>query len=56
MWNRLMKNSSRERSPECSPLDPHSVYMPADSFKEMKISTTGSFGGLGIEITIKAAS
>ena len=36
-----------------SSLDPHSVYMPADSFKEMKISTTGSFGGLGIEITIR---
>lgn len=36
-----------------SSLDPHSVYMPADSFKEMQISTTGSFGGLGIEITIK---
>jgi carboxyl-terminal processing protease len=34
-------------------LDPHSVYMPADSFKEMQVSTTGSFGGLGIEITIK---
>jgi carboxyl-terminal processing protease len=34
-------------------LDPHSVYMAADSFKEMQISTTGAFGGLGIEITIK---
>lgn len=34
-------------------LDPHSVYLPADSFKEMQISTTGSFGGLGIEITIR---
>lgn len=36
-----------------SALDPHSVYMPLDSFKEMKIKTSGSFGGLGIEITIK---
>ena len=36
-----------------SSLDPHSVYMAADSFKEMQISTTGAFGGLGIEITIK---
>ena len=36
-----------------SSLDPHSVYMPADSFKEMQINTTGSFGGVGIEITIR---
>lgn len=34
-------------------LDPHSTYLPPDSFSEMKISTTGSFGGLGIEITLK---
>ena len=36
-----------------SSLDPHSGYMPADSFKEMQVSTSGSFGGLGIEITVK---
>jgi len=36
-----------------SSLDPHSSYMPPDSFKELKIDTKGSFGGLGIEITIK---
>ena len=34
-------------------LDPHSVYLPADSFKEMEVSTTGSFGGVGLEITVK---
>ena len=34
-------------------LDPHSVYLPADSFKEMEISSSGSFGGLGIEISVK---
>ena len=34
-------------------LDPHSSFMPPDSYKEMKIDTKGAFGGLGIEITIK---
>jgi len=34
-------------------LDPHSAFMPPDMFKEMKIDTTGEFGGLGIEITLK---
>src|SRR5689334_952424 len=29
-------------------LDPHSSYMPPDSFKEMQISTSGAFGGVGI--------
>lgn len=34
-------------------LDPHSSFMPPDTYKEMKIDTKGAFGGLGIEITIK---
>ncbi|MBI4402919.1 MAG: S41 family peptidase [Deltaproteobacteria bacterium] len=34
-------------------LDPHTVYLPADQFKEMQVDTSGKFGGLGIEITIK---
>jgi carboxyl-terminal processing protease len=34
-------------------LDPHSSFMPPDVYREMKIDTTGEFGGLGIEITIK---
>lgn len=34
-------------------LDPHSSFMPPDMYKEMKIDTKGSFGGLGIEITVK---
>ncbi len=34
-------------------LDPHSAYMPPEPFKEMKVEMSGSFGGLGIEITIK---
>jgi carboxyl-terminal processing protease len=36
-----------------SSLDPHSSFMPPDSYKEMKIDTKGAFGGLGIEISIK---
>ncbi len=34
-------------------LDPHSSFMPPEAFKEMQIETQGSFGGLGIEITVK---
>lgn len=34
-------------------LDPHSAFMPPDIFKEMQVETQGSFGGLGIEITVK---
>ena len=36
-----------------STLDPHSVHMPAEMFQEMKVSTRGSFGGLGIVISIR---
>ncbi|MBF0176612.1 MAG: S41 family peptidase [Magnetococcales bacterium] len=32
-------------------LDPHSSFLPPESFKEMKTETQGVFGGLGIEIT-----
>lgn len=34
-------------------LDPHSSYMNAESFTEMKIQTKGEFGGLGIEVTME---
>ncbi len=34
-------------------LDPHTLFMPPDQFKEMKIDTSGEFGGLGIEISKK---
>ncbi len=36
-----------------SNLDPHSAFMPPDLYKELQVETKGSFGGLGIEITIK---
>ena len=34
-------------------LDPHTTYMSPASYKEMQIETTGKFGGLGIEISIR---
>ena len=34
-------------------LDPHSAFLSPEDFKEMKESTTGEFGGVGIEITKK---
>ncbi len=36
-----------------STLDPHSIYMNPDAYNEMQVDTKGSFGGLGIEITIR---
>jgi len=33
-----------------SSLDPHSVFLSADEFKELQIDTSGEFGGLGIEV------
>jgi carboxyl-terminal processing protease len=34
-------------------LDPHSAYLTPDLYKDLQVETRGSFGGLGIEITIK---
>jgi carboxyl-terminal processing protease len=34
-------------------LDPHSSYMDAKSFREMREQTAGKFGGLGIEVTME---
>ncbi|UCC66943.1 MAG: S41 family peptidase, partial [Deltaproteobacteria bacterium] len=34
-------------------LDPHSAYLTPDMYRELQVETKGSFGGLGIEITIK---
>ncbi len=36
-----------------SSLDPHSSYMTKKEYNELKVVTTGKFGGLGIEITLK---
>ncbi|MFZ0887572.1 MAG: S41 family peptidase [Candidatus Binataceae bacterium] len=34
-------------------LDPHSAYLTPDLYRDLQVETRGSFGGLGIEITIK---
>ena len=34
-------------------LDPHSSYLPPQSFEEMQEQTKGEFGGLGIEVTME---
>ncbi len=34
-------------------LDPHSGFMSPEIYKEMKVDTTGEFGGLGIEISLR---
>ncbi|MEW6764327.1 MAG: S41 family peptidase [Pseudomonadota bacterium] len=33
-----------------SGLDPHSTYLDAEEFKDLQAGTTGTFGGLGIEV------
>lgn len=33
-----------------SQLDPHSAYLDRDSFSELQESTTGNYGGLGLEV------
>ncbi len=34
-------------------LDPHSSFLDPDNYREMQVETSGSFGGLGIEITLR---
>src|SRR5271168_3558608 len=34
-------------------LDPHSAYLTPDLYHDLEVETRGSFGGLGIEITVK---
>ncbi len=34
-------------------LDPHSAYLTPDLYRDLEVETRGSFGGLGIEITIR---
>ena len=34
-------------------LDPHSAYLDVDEFADLKVSTTGKFGGIGIEVTLE---
>jgi carboxyl-terminal processing protease len=34
-------------------LDPHSSYLDEDAFNELQASTSGEFGGLGLEVTME---
>ena len=34
-------------------LDPHTSYLPPEAYEEMKVQTSGKFGGLGIEVSIR---
>ena len=34
-------------------LDPHSSYLSVESYEDMQVKTKGTFGGLGIEITME---
>ena len=36
-----------------SGLDPHSSFLDAEGFKEIRVGTEGEFGGLGIEVTME---
>jgi carboxyl-terminal processing protease len=36
-----------------SSLDPHSSYMDAKAYADMRIQTSGQFGGLGLEVTME---
>ncbi len=44
---KLLENAIRGM---LSGLDPHSSYLDADEFSELRVGTTGQFGGLGIEV------
>ncbi len=44
----LLRNAIRGMLHE---LDPHSAYLTPDRFKDLEASTSGEFGGLGIEVT-----
>lgn len=36
-----------------SGLDPHSTYLDADEYQELRIGTSGHFGGLGIQVSME---
>lgn len=34
-------------------LDPHTLYLTPDIYRELKVDTVGKFGGVGLEVTLK---
>ena len=37
-------------------LDPHSAFMNADEFEELKIATEGNYSGIGVEVTLESGA
>ena len=48
--NELLESAIRGMLNE---LDPHSSYLTPDQFEDLQVTTTGEFGGLGIEVTME---
>ncbi|HSA60540.1 MAG TPA: S41 family peptidase [bacterium] len=36
-----------------STLDPHSVFMTPEAYRELRVDTEGRFGGVGLEVTVR---
>jgi carboxyl-terminal processing protease len=36
-----------------STLDPHSIFMSPEAYRELRVDTEGRFGGVGLEVTVK---
>src|SRR5690606_13350617 len=36
-----------------SDLDPHSKYLPPDDYEEVRISTTGNYSGVGLDVAVE---
>ena len=37
-------------------LDPHSAFMNADEFRELRIATEGNYSGIGVEVTLESGA
>jgi len=48
--NKLLEDAIRGM---LSGLDPHSAYLDQEQYNELKVGTTGQFGGLGIEVGLE---
>ena len=35
------------------PLDPYSMFLDEEEFRDFQVTTEGEFGGLGIQITVR---
>ncbi|MCC7257653.1 MAG: S41 family peptidase [Gammaproteobacteria bacterium] len=47
---RLLENAARGM---VTNLDPHSQFLDADEYEEMRISTSGNYSGVGIEVNLR---